>query len=94
MNIGEIGDVLVTDLENFGMPLIRYAIGDRAAFAAAGACDCGRGLPRLATVEGRSMDVIRFPNGSAVGGTYWTITLRKIPGYRTISSRSESPAEW
>ena len=77
---GEVGDVLVTDLDNFGMPLIRYAIGDRAALAPPAACACGRGLQRLAFVEGRTLDVIRFPNGSAVGGTYWTILLRKRPG--------------
>jgi phenylacetate-CoA ligase len=77
---GELGDVLVTDLDNYGMPLIRYAIGDRAALAPATPCSCGRGLQRLALVEGRTLDVVRFPNGSAVGGTYWTILLRKRPG--------------
>jgi phenylacetate-CoA ligase len=78
---GEPGSVLVTDLDNFGMPLIRYAIGDRAALAAPGStCACGRGLPRLEDVAGRAFDVIRFPNGSAVGGTYWTILLRTRPG--------------
>jgi phenylacetate-CoA ligase len=76
---GEAGDILVTDLDNYGMPLIRYAIGDRAAYAAE-ACPCGRGLPLLEAVEGRSLEVVRFPNGSAVGGTYWTILLRKLPG--------------
>ncbi len=80
-NPGELGNVLVTDLDNFGMPLIRYAIGDQAAFAAPeSACACGRGLPRLEVVAGRAFDVVRFPNGSAVGGTYWTILLRTRPG--------------
>lgn len=78
---GEIGDLLVTDLDNYGMPLIRYSIGDRGAFAEA-PCACGRGLPLLGEIEGRSLDVVRFPNGSAVGGTYWTILLRERPGIR------------
>jgi phenylacetate-CoA ligase len=78
---GELGNVLVTDLDNFGMPFIRYAIGDQAAFVPADApCGCGRGLPRLATVAGRAFDVIRFPNGGAVGGTYWTILMKTRPG--------------
>jgi phenylacetate-CoA ligase len=78
---GELGNVLVTDLDNFGMPFIRYAIGDQAAFAPADAtCACGRGLPLLETVAGRAFDVIRFPNGGAVGGTYWTILMKTRPG--------------
>lgn len=76
---GEVGDLLITDLDNYGMPLIRYAIGDRGALDVA-ACQCGRGLPLLREIEGRSLDVVRFPNGSAVGGTYWTILLREKPG--------------
>ena len=79
---GEIGNVLVTDLDNRAMPLIRYFITDRAALAAPGECGCGRALPRLEVVEGRTLDVVRFPNGSAVGGTYWTILLRRRPGKR------------
>jgi phenylacetate-CoA ligase len=63
------------------MPLIRYAIGDQAAFAPADAvCGCGRGLPRLEAVAGRAFDVVRFPNGGAVGGTYWTILMKTRPG--------------
>jgi phenylacetate-CoA ligase len=77
---GELGNVLVTDLDNFGMPFIRYAIGDQAAFATDAACRCGRGLPRLETVAGRAFDVVRFPNGGAVGGTYWTILMKTRPG--------------
>ena len=48
---GETGRVVVTDLVNFGMPLLRYAPGD---YAEAGApCDCGRGLPVLNRIVGR-----------------------------------------
>jgi phenylacetate-CoA ligase len=79
---GETGDVLVTDLDNYGMPLIRYAIGDRATVGSGQPCPCGLGLPLLEGVEGRSLDVVRFPNGSGVGGTYWTILLRAHAGIR------------
>jgi phenylacetate-CoA ligase len=77
---GETGDVLVTSLHNYGMPLIRYAIGDRAAWSPANACPCGRGLPLLSVIEGRSMDVVCTRNGQHIGGTYWTILLRSRPG--------------
>src|SRR5262249_8373738 len=49
---GEMGSVLVTDLLNPAMPLVRYRIGDMASWAP-GRCACGRGLPRLAKVSGR-----------------------------------------
>ena len=39
---GEQGNVVVTDLYNYGMPFVRYANGDRAV-AGRGACSCGAG---------------------------------------------------
>ena len=58
--------VLVTDLHNSGMPLMRYANGDMAT-ARDRPCACGRGLPMLEKVEGRSMDALRTPQGHYVG---------------------------
>lgn len=43
---GEIGRIVVTDLANYGLPLIRYDTGDRGALSGK-ACPCGRGLPLL-----------------------------------------------
>jgi phenylacetate-coenzyme A ligase PaaK-like adenylate-forming protein len=58
---GAAGRVLVTDLHNLATPLIRYEIGD---FAATGpACDCGRGLPVLARILGRTRNMLRMPGG-------------------------------
>ncbi len=60
---GETGRVVVTDLANFGMPLIRYAPGD---YAEAGEpCDCGRGLPVITRIVGRSRDPAATPAGRA-----------------------------
>ncbi len=50
---GETGDVLLTSLWNYTMPLIRYRVGDRAARGATH-CSCGRPYPKLASIEGRS----------------------------------------
>jgi len=49
---GEDGVILVTSLRNFGMPFIRYVIGD-VGKPSDDVCSCGRGLPLLASVEGR-----------------------------------------
>lgn len=59
-------EVLLTDLYNEGMPLMRYANGDIAT-PRAGSCACGRGLPMLARVDGRTMDALRTPDGRFVG---------------------------
>jgi phenylacetate-CoA ligase len=66
---GETGDLVCTGFLNADMPLIRYRVGDRGALAAesAAACACGRTLPVLAAVEGRSDDVLVTADGRRVG---------------------------
>jgi phenylacetate-CoA ligase len=58
---GEIGRVVITDLHNFAMPLIRYELGDQAAFGPP--CPCGRGLPVIETLAGRTSDLAVDPTG-------------------------------
>ncbi len=59
---GRIGRVLVTNLHEYGMPLIRYDTADESTFAT-GDCPCGRSLPRLAAVFGRIGGVLHTPSG-------------------------------
>ena len=68
---GESGprDIIVTDLHNYGMPLLRYANGDLAT-AGSQTCACGRGLPLLASVDGRKLDALRTRDGRFVPGEY------------------------
>lgn len=58
---GEIGRVVVTPLHNFAMPLIRCAIGDYAEVGPA--CPCGRTLPTLTRILGRSRARLLLPSG-------------------------------
>ena len=53
---GAMGRVLVTTLENYLMPLVRYEIGDYA-IAARGTCSCGRTLPLIGRVMERESKV-------------------------------------
>lgn len=69
--VGEVGEVVLTLLTNRTMPLIRYRIGDLAAWAA-GECACGRAWPRLASVAGRVSDVFIRPDGTRIHGEYFT----------------------
>ena len=64
-----IGEVVLTDLHNYGMPLLRYVNGDLAT-AADGECACGRGLPRLQRIDGRKLDTLRTPAGHILPGEY------------------------
>ena len=73
------GEIVLTDLNNFVMPFIRYKIGDRAIISQR-QCDCGIKLPLLEKIIGRSFDLIKFPNGNQVSGTFWTLLLRSKPG--------------
>jgi phenylacetate-CoA ligase len=58
---GEFGRLVVTKLHNFATPLIRYDLGDYAE--AGGPCPCGRGLPTLARLLGRSRNLLTLPTG-------------------------------
>jgi len=67
---GELGEVVVTDLNNLCMPFIRYRIGDLAvAIDPALPCPCGRGLPRLGRIEGRVQSLVLGSGGRVVPGS-------------------------
>jgi phenylacetate-CoA ligase len=59
------GPVLVTDLMNYGMPLIRYDTGDLGTLSYR-RCPCGRGLPMLESIVGRATDTFISPAGSCI----------------------------
>jgi len=59
---GQIGRLVITTLHNLAMPLLRYELGDYAAFGAA--CPCGRSLPVLDRIVGRRRNMIRLPDGT------------------------------
>jgi phenylacetate-CoA ligase len=66
---GQTGTILITDLLNAAMPLIRYRIGDLGSWAS-GSCSCGRHLPRLEKVAGRVTDFLVGADGRLVSGVY------------------------
>ncbi|HZS40668.1 MAG TPA: hypothetical protein VFF06_27735 [Polyangia bacterium] len=70
---GETGEIVLTDLHNYGMPFIRYANGDLAIAGKAERCACGRTLPRLAAVDGRSAETLRDGQGNRVGGLVFNL---------------------
>jgi phenylacetate-CoA ligase len=59
---GEMGEVVVTGLHNFAAPFIRYALGDYATRGPE-SCVCGRTLPIIGQVMGRTKQLMRLPDG-------------------------------
>jgi phenylacetate-CoA ligase len=74
-------DLIVTDLHNYGMPLMRYLNGDLGTPGQA-RCACGRGLPKLAKVDGRKLDALRLRDGRLLPGEYVVYLFLPITGIR------------
>jgi len=78
---GEEGNVVVTDLFNYGMPFVRYVNGDRAV-AGFDTCSCGRGLPLLKKVVGRQLDTLKTPDGRTIPGEFFPHLFKEYPTIR------------
>jgi len=82
--VGVVGRIVLTNLNNFVTPLIRYEIGDYGEFAEA--CPCGRGLPVLKRVHGRTLNRLMLPSGENIFpnfGDHGQITaLTGVPLYQ------------
>lgn len=69
---GEVGEVVVTELNNYALPLIRYKLGDFAmAMDPNMQCACGRGLPLMGAVEGRIQATIVGTSKQLIPGTFF-----------------------
>jgi phenylacetate-CoA ligase len=74
---GETGEVVITDLNNYCMPFVRYRIGDLAQAMAPEACTCGRGMPRIGDIQGRVQSIIQGVEGRYVPGTFFAHCLKE-----------------
>ncbi len=87
---GEVGAVVVTDLVNQAMPMIRYQVGDLAV-ASQRRCPCGRGLPLLERVDGRLADYVVAPGGKLISGISLTENFATlVPGVAQFQIVQES----
>jgi len=74
---GESGEIVCTSLFNYAMPFIRYAIGDIGT-PTNEECQCGRRLPLMKIIEGRSDSVIFLPNGRTLSPRTFTIAINQF----------------
>ena len=84
------GEILATDLYSYAMPFIRYAVGDMGALADE-QCSCGRGLPLMKSLEGRTTDLIVFNNGVTLSGPALTLVFKDchIRQYQVIQEAKD-----
>ena len=79
---GQIGRVIVTDLHNFATPMIRYELGD---YAEAGvSCSCGRNLPVLNRILGRSRNMLTLPSGEQFWPSFPAEILMTVEPVRQV----------
>ncbi|MBI5321028.1 hypothetical protein [Bradyrhizobium sp.] len=76
VSAGEAGRVLVTSLYNYATPFIRYDIGD-VAIADERPCSCGRTLPVLSQVLGRTRNAFVFRDGKRAWPRVWNATAMR-----------------
>ncbi|MBN7768875.1 hypothetical protein KUV44_00250 [Marinobacter daepoensis] len=87
---GESGKIVLTDLNNRAMPLIRYRVEDVGVYSDRH-CACGRGLPLLERLEGRVADFLKLPGGGQVAGiSLVERTLTKVPGVEQMQLVQEA----
>lgn len=89
---GDVGNVVVTDLFNYGMPLVRYVTGDQAV-AGFGQCRCGRTLPTLMEVRGRRVDTLRTVDGRSIPGAFFPHLMKDFAGVRQFQVVQRSLGE-
>jgi phenylacetate-CoA ligase len=77
---GEPGQVVITDLHNYGMPFIRYLNGDIAVAAEPGRCGCGRALERLSRIDGRTNDAVRDAEGRSIDALFFNVMFSVMGG--------------
>lgn len=86
---GTNSELLVTDLHNYGMPFIRYRIGDVGTLSDSD-CPCGRGLPVLRRIEGRVLEVLRAADGRTVPGEFFPHLMKEICEVREFQVQQRS----
>jgi phenylacetate-CoA ligase len=85
---GQSGRVIVTPLHNFACPLIRYELGDYAEVGPA--CGCGRGLPVIRRILGRSRNLMRLRDGRAFWPLFGTTEFPDLAPIRQFQLVQQS----
>jgi len=86
---GQSGEIVVTHLATRDYPFVRYRTGDVGVLSDH-PCPCGRGLPVLAEIQGRSTDFVIAADGTVMHGLALIYVLRDIPGVASFKIVQET----
>ncbi len=86
---GQSGEIVVTHLATRDYPFVRYRTGDVGVLSDH-ACPCGRGLPILSDIQGRSTDFVIAADGTVMHGLSLIYVLRDIPGVASFKIVQET----
>jgi len=89
---GESGEIVVTHLGTTEFPFVRYKTGDIAVMSDE-QCSCGRGLPMLKSIEGRSTDFVVAADGTILHGLSLIYILRDMESVESFKIIQESKSE-
>jgi len=73
------GNLIITNLNNYAMPFIRYRIGDIGIPGNEDSCECGRGLPLIKKIIGRTTEVFLFNDGTKIAGEMFIHLMKDFP---------------
>jgi phenylacetate-CoA ligase len=86
---GLAGEIVVTHLATHDFPFIRYRTGDIGVLGAS-PCSCGRGLPLLQEIQGRSTDFVVASDGTVLHGLSLIYILRDLTGVQSFKVIQET----
>lgn len=89
---GESGEVVLTDLNNYSMPFLRYRNQDMAILSDR-KCPCGRGLPLMEKVDGRTIDAIVTEDGRIISGEVFLYIFDRFEWVRKYQAVQEKIGE-
>ena len=89
--VGARGELVVTHMSTSEFPFVRYRTGDVGSLSAH-TCSCGRGLPILAEIEGRSTDFVTAADGTVLHGLALIYVLRELPEVKEFKIIQETRA--
>ena len=92
VNEGQAGEIVVTHLAGREFPFLRYRTGDIAVMDTRH-CACGRGLPMLREIQGRSTDFVVAADGTVMHGLSLIYILRDLPGIQAFKITQNSRTE-
>ena len=86
---GQSGEIVITHMATRDFPFIRYRTGDIATLDTA-RCACGRGLPLIKEIQGRTTDFVVATDGTVMHGLALIYILRDLPGVRSFKIVQET----